>query len=125
MSAQQKPVLEVSNLSARYGKVGALVGATLTVPAGSIVTVIGANGAGKSTMLNAVMGSLPHTGHAAGAVHYSGTDVSGWQVERAWPRACRWCRSAASCSAPCRSRTICCWAVSAATARVRAAGATR
>ena len=82
MSAQQKPVLEVSNLSARYGKVGALVGATLTVPAGSIVTVIGANGAGKSTMLNAVMGSLPHTGHAAGAVHYSGTDVSGWQVER-------------------------------------------
>ncbi|MFG0229433.1 ABC transporter ATP-binding protein [Achromobacter sp. 413638] len=82
MSTQQKPVLEVSNLSARYGKVGALVGATLTVPAGSIVTVIGANGAGKSTMLNAVMGSLPHTGHAAGAVHYSGTDVSGWQVER-------------------------------------------
>ena len=60
MSVQQKPVLEVSNLSARYGKVGALVGATLTVPAGSIVTVIGANGAGKSTMLNAVMGSLPH-----------------------------------------------------------------
>ncbi|WP_241144780.1 ATP-binding cassette domain-containing protein, partial [Achromobacter xylosoxidans] len=51
-----KPVLEVSNLSARYGKVGALAGATLTVPAGSIVTVIGANGAGKSTMLNAMMG---------------------------------------------------------------------
>ena len=63
-----KPVLEVSNLSARYGKVGALAGATLTVPAGSIVTVIGANGAGKSTMLNAMMGSLPQTGHAAGSV---------------------------------------------------------
>jgi len=82
MSATQSPVLEVSKLSARYGKVGALVGATLTVPAGSIVTVIGANGAGKSTMLNAIMGSLPHTGHAAGAVQYAGTDVSGWQVER-------------------------------------------
>ena len=53
-----KPVLEVTNLSARYGKVGALAGATLTVPAGSIVTVIGANGAGKSTMLNAMMGAL-------------------------------------------------------------------
>ncbi|WYX32842.1 ABC transporter ATP-binding protein [Achromobacter denitrificans] len=76
------PVLEVSKLSARYGKVGALVGATLTVPAGSIVTVIGANGAGKSTMLNAIMGSLPQTGHAAGAVQYAGADVSGWQVER-------------------------------------------
>ncbi|EJO32038.1 ABC transporter ATP-binding protein [Achromobacter marplatensis] len=82
MSATQPPVLEVSNLSARYGKVGALVGATLTVPAGSIVTVIGANGAGKSTMLNAMMGSLPQTGHSAGTVQYAGTDVSAWQVER-------------------------------------------
>ncbi|QVQ24303.1 ABC transporter ATP-binding protein [Achromobacter deleyi] len=82
MSAIQSPVLEVSNLSARYGKVGALAGATLTVPAGSIVTVIGANGAGKSTMLNAVMGSLPQTGHSAGSVQYAGTDVSSWPVER-------------------------------------------
>ena len=77
-----KPVLEVTNLSARYGKVGALAGATLTVPAGSIVTVIGANGAGKSTMLNAMMGALPQTGHAAGSVQYAGTDVSSWPVER-------------------------------------------
>ncbi|AZV95243.1 ABC transporter ATP-binding protein [Kerstersia gyiorum] len=76
------PILEVSDLSARYGKVGALAGATLTVPRGSIVTVIGANGAGKSTMLNAVMGALPQTGHAAGVVRYDGKDVSGWQVER-------------------------------------------
>jgi len=82
MSATNSPVLEVSNLSARYGKVGALAGATLSVPAGSIVTVIGANGAGKSTMLNAIMGSLPQTGHAAGTVHYAGSDVSGWMVER-------------------------------------------
>ncbi len=82
MSATNSPVLEVSNLSARYGKVGALAGASLSVPAGSIVTVIGANGAGKSTVLNAIMGSLPQTGHAAGAVHYAGADVSGWMVER-------------------------------------------
>jgi len=82
MSTTNSPVLEVSNLSARYGKVGALAGATLSVPAGSIVTVIGANGAGKSTMLNAIMGSLPQTGHAAGTVHYAGADVSGWMVER-------------------------------------------
>ncbi len=82
MTAQQKSILEVRDLSARYGKVGALTGATLTVPAGSIVTVIGANGAGKSTMLNAIMGSLPQTGNAAGQVEYAGTDVSNWQVER-------------------------------------------
>lgn len=78
----QNVVLDVRALSARYGKVGALNPTTLTVAAGSIVTVIGANGAGKSTLLNATMGSLPSTGHASGAVHYDGTDVSGWSVER-------------------------------------------
>ncbi|HYG42929.1 MAG TPA: ABC transporter ATP-binding protein [Bordetella sp.] len=78
----QDPILDVRGLSARYGKVGALSEATLTVAPGSIVTVIGANGAGKSTMLNAMMGALPTTGHASGAVHYAGTDVSAWAVER-------------------------------------------
>ena len=78
----QDLILDVRGLSARYGKVGALSEATLTVAPGSIVTVIGANGAGKSTLLNAMMGSLPSTGHTSGAVHYSGTDVSGWTVER-------------------------------------------
>ena len=82
MSDQQQSILEVRDLSARYGKVGALTNAVISVPAGSIVTVIGANGAGKSTMLNAVMGALPQTGHATGQVQYAGTDVSGWQVER-------------------------------------------
>ena len=76
------PILEVQDLSARYGKVGALVGASLSVPAGSIVTVIGANGAGKSTLLNAVMGSLPQTGHTSGTVRYDGGDVRGWKAER-------------------------------------------
>ncbi|HEY0296027.1 MAG TPA: ATP-binding cassette domain-containing protein, partial [Bordetella sp.] len=75
-------ILEVADLSARYGKVGALAGASLSVPAGRIVTVIGANGAGKSTLLNAVMGSLPQTGHASGAVRYDGGEVQGWQAER-------------------------------------------
>ncbi|MGN6581639.1 MAG: ABC transporter ATP-binding protein [Bordetella sp.] len=78
----QSPILEVQDISARYGKVGALVGASLSVPAGSIVTVIGANGAGKSTLLNAVMGSLPQTGHASGTVRYDGGDVRGWKAER-------------------------------------------
>ena len=120
-----KPVLEVTNLSARYGKVGALAGATLTVPAGSIVTVIGANGAGKSTMLNAMMGALPQTGHAAGSVQYAGTDVSSWPVER---------RVAAGMSLVPERRELfgsmsvednLLLAVSAATAPAKAAGATR
>jgi branched-chain amino acid transport system ATP-binding protein len=69
--------LEVRNLSVAYGKVEALHGASLKVPAGSIVTVIGPNGAGKTTMLNAVMGLLP----ARGEVHYEGTSISKVEVE--------------------------------------------
>ncbi len=75
-------LLEVNGLSARYGKVNALSETKLVVPVGSIVTVIGANGAGKSTMLNAIMGSLPLTGHAGGQVQYVGQEVSNWSVER-------------------------------------------
>lgn len=75
-------VLEVRGLSARYGKVGALTDAALQVQAGSIVTVIGANGAGKSTMLNAIMGALPQSGHATGTVQYAGQEVAAWPVER-------------------------------------------
>lgn len=82
-SAQSHPeLLRVQGLSARYGKVNALAETTLVVPAGSIVTVIGANGAGKSTMLNAIMGSLPVNGFAAGQVQYLGQDVSSWAVEQ-------------------------------------------
>lgn len=75
-------LLKVNGLSARYGKVNALSETALAVPAGSIVTVIGANGAGKSTLLNAIMGSLPVNGYAAGRIHYAGGDVSTWTVEK-------------------------------------------
>lgn len=76
------PILEVSGLSVRYGKVEALHGAKLTVGAGQIVSVIGPNGAGKSTLLNAIMGALPQTGHAKGKVQYVGEDVSALAIER-------------------------------------------
>ena len=82
MHDQSKHLLEVKGLTARYGKVTALTETDLIVPAGSIVTVIGANGAGKSTMLNAIMGALPLVGQAAGSVLYLGQDVSTWEVER-------------------------------------------
>lgn len=82
-TVQSNPeLLRVHGLSARYGKVNALSETTLVVPAGSIVTVIGANGAGKSTMLNAIMGALPVNGFASGQVQYLGQDVSSWAVEQ-------------------------------------------
>ncbi|MBB5216739.1 ABC transporter ATP-binding protein [Parapusillimonas granuli] len=76
------PILQVTDLSTRYGKVNALVGANIAVTRGSIVTVIGGNGAGKSTLLNSIMGSLPPTGNCSGSVQYLGSEIGAWQVER-------------------------------------------
>jgi branched-chain amino acid transport system ATP-binding protein len=52
-------MLEVRNLSARYGKHQALTGIGLDVRAGEIVVILGANGAGKSTLLKAIAGLVP------------------------------------------------------------------
>jgi branched-chain amino acid transport system ATP-binding protein len=75
-------ILEVSDLSVRYGKVEALHNGKLQVAAGQIVSVIGPNGAGKSTLLNAIMGALPQSGHAKGVIRYMGDDVSALAIER-------------------------------------------
>ncbi len=76
------PILAVTNLTARYGKVTALAPTDLVVEAGKIVTVIGANGAGKSTLLNALMGSMPVNGHCSGEVRYEGERVEQRGVEQ-------------------------------------------
>jgi branched-chain amino acid transport system ATP-binding protein len=76
------PILDVTGLSVRYGKVEALHGAAIKVGAGQIISVIGPNGAGKSTLLNALMGALPVTGHANGAIRYRGDDISAVPVEK-------------------------------------------
>ncbi|MBP0591150.1 ABC transporter ATP-binding protein [Paraburkholderia sp. LEh10] len=76
------PILDISGLFVRYGKVEALHNARIAVRPGQIVSVIGPNGAGKSTLLNAIMGALPVTGHAKGAINYRGEDVSAAPVEK-------------------------------------------
>jgi branched-chain amino acid transport system ATP-binding protein len=71
------PLLAVDGLTVRYGKVEAVREVSLAVPAGAIVTVIGANGAGKTTLLNAIMGVLP----SAGAVAFDGAPLGRRAVE--------------------------------------------
>jgi branched-chain amino acid transport system ATP-binding protein len=78
----KQPILQVSDLSVRYGKVEALHQGKLSVGAGQIVSVIGPNGAGKSTLLNAIMGALPSNGHSKGIVEYLGDDISSLAIER-------------------------------------------
>ncbi|MDR1516199.1 MAG: ABC transporter ATP-binding protein [Synergistaceae bacterium] len=58
----KRPLLSVKNLSVSYGAIQALKGASLDVYPGEIVAVIGANGAGKSTMMNAIMGDVKRGG---------------------------------------------------------------
>jgi branched-chain amino acid transport system ATP-binding protein len=55
-------ILEVRDLSVNYGAICALKGVSLTLEKGEIVTLIGANGAGKSTTLRSVMGLVPAAG---------------------------------------------------------------
>ena len=52
------PLLEISNLNVYYGAIHALKGVSLSVEAGDVVTLIGANGAGKSTTLRTISGLL-------------------------------------------------------------------
>lgn len=80
--ASTQPVLDVSGLGVRFGKIEALHQVAIKVGAGQIVSVIGPNGAGKSTLLNAIMGALPSTGHASGRVAWLGDDVSRLPIER-------------------------------------------
>jgi branched-chain amino acid transport system ATP-binding protein len=56
------PLLELKDVSARYGPVAALRGVSLTVEEGEIVALLGANGAGKTTTLRAVSGTVRRTG---------------------------------------------------------------
>ncbi|MDO9556924.1 MAG: ABC transporter ATP-binding protein [Coriobacteriia bacterium] len=72
-------VLQVSVLSAGYGRVPVIRDVSLSVDAGEIVTLIGANGAGKSTLLKAIAGLLKAT---SGSVLLDCEDVTGTPPER-------------------------------------------
>ena len=66
-------MLSVQNLHVSYGAIKALHGVSLNVPEGSIVTLIGANGAGKSTTLRALSGLVKPT---EGAIVYDGREIA-------------------------------------------------
>jgi branched-chain amino acid transport system ATP-binding protein len=59
------PLLELSNVEARYGQIRALHGVSLTVEEGEVVSLLGANGAGKTTTLRAISGSVRKSGDVA------------------------------------------------------------
>jgi branched-chain amino acid transport system ATP-binding protein len=73
-NGSRAPLLEVQNLSIRYGRVQALERVSLEVRAGEVVTLIGANGAGKSTTLRSISRIIPiHDGR----ITFEARDISG------------------------------------------------
>jgi len=71
-------LLEAKDLSAYYGATQALFGIDLAVEAGGITTLLGANGAGKTTALRALSGMV----RAAGEIRFDGKPIGGRPVEQ-------------------------------------------
>lgn len=66
-------LLEVEQLDVRYGRNHAVKSLNLVLPENGIVTVLGANGAGKSSLLKAIMGIVPAVG---GSVVFAGSNIT-------------------------------------------------
>ena len=72
-------LLDVTGLDVRYGRNHAVQGMDLTVDQGEIVTVLGANGAGKSSLLKALAGAEKPAG---GRIVFDGEDITGWPAPK-------------------------------------------
>ena len=68
------PLLEVDDIHTYYGNIEALKGISLSVEEGEIVTLIGSNGAGKSTTLRSISGVTPPR---QGTIRFNGEEISG------------------------------------------------
>lgn len=72
-------MLKINNLHVAYGGIKALRGIDLEVPEGKIVTLIGANGAGKSTTLRTISGLVPAE---EGSITYNGKELLGMPINK-------------------------------------------
>ncbi len=72
MSQEQQPLLAVNNIHSYYGNIHALQGISLNIFEGEIVTLIGANGAGKSTTIRTISGVMHPR---EGTIHFDGQPI--------------------------------------------------
>ncbi|OLB96566.1 MAG: ABC transporter ATP-binding protein [Candidatus Rokubacteria bacterium 13_1_40CM_68_15] len=75
MSDSGRSVLEVQDVHTYYGESHVLHGVSLTVAAGQVVTILGRNGMGKTTLIRSVIGFTPAR---RGSIHFKGRDVTRW-----------------------------------------------
>ncbi len=73
------PLLHIDGLAVAYGKIEAIRSVSFDVPRGQIVTLIGANGAGKTTILNAISGLVRAQ---SGRIIFDGQDITRWPTQR-------------------------------------------
>ncbi|AQR95997.1 MULTISPECIES: ABC transporter ATP-binding protein [Clostridium] len=71
-------MIKIDNLVVAYGGIEALKGISMEVPSGKIVTLVGANGAGKSTTLKSIVGLVKPK---SGSIDYEGTDLTKLNTE--------------------------------------------
>ena len=79
MAAPVTPALEVSGLSVRFGGVTALDGVSFRVAPGTVTSLIGPTGAGKTTAFNVITGFQRAT---SGGVSHDGVGITGWRPHR-------------------------------------------
>ncbi len=75
MSDGARSVLEVRDVHTYYGESHVLHGVSLTVAPGQVVTILGRNGMGKTTLIRSVIGFTPAR---RGSIHFKGRDVTHW-----------------------------------------------
>jgi len=73
------PLLAVANLETYYGPIMAIRGVSFTVPERAIVTILGANGAGKSTILKTVSGAMDPQ---KGTITFAGREIQGMDPDK-------------------------------------------
>ena len=72
-------MLTIESAKGGYGASQVLFGVDLQIGAGQVVTLLGRNGMGKTTLLRTLFGQLPLRG---GKIHFAGQDISGWSTDR-------------------------------------------
>src|SRR6185295_8371477 len=68
------PLLRIENLEVRYGDLIGVSDVSLQVPSGSVVALLGSNGGGKTTVLNAIAGLIPVYN---GSIRFNGEEIGG------------------------------------------------
>ncbi|XUJ33678.1 ATP-binding cassette domain-containing protein [Bradyrhizobium japonicum] len=95
-------LLRIEHLEVRYGDLIGVSDVSLEVPEGSVVALLGSNGGGKTTTLNAIAGLIPvHSG----SISFRGEDIAGQKPLRSCARGLRCRRKAGGCSCSRASRT--------------------